>query len=233
MSLRKNIHVDLTGQKFGMLTVIEKSLSINKKVKWKCICECGEFTFVRTDFLKEVDFPRSCGCMNSTLKNRLLTQERLKELFSYDSKTGEFLRIKSLKGGVKKGSIAHGAAALSGHRSIGVDGKRYQFHRLAWLYVHGEWPKGEIDHIDHNPANNAISNLRDGTRSQNMQNLIGPTKRNNSGYLGVRWCTQMRAWQARIGKNYVHHNLGYFSTAEEASAAYLSKKREIHEFCTI
>lgn len=231
--MRKNIHVDLSGQKFGMLTVIEKAPSLNKKVKWHCVCECGELTSVRTDFLKEPDLPRSCGCMNRTLKHRPLTQERLKEIFSYDVQSGEFLRIKSLKGGQKNGFIASGTAARTGHLSIGVDGKKYQAHRLAWFYVHGEWPEGEIDHIDHNPANNAISNLRDGTRAQNMQNLIGPTKRNTSGYLGVRWCTQMRAWQARIGKNYVHHNLGYFSTAEEASAAYLSKKREIHEFCTI
>ena len=141
--------------------------------------------------------------------------------------------MKSLKGGVKKGSIARGVASHSGHLSISVDGKGYMAHRLAWLYVHGEWPKGEIDHIDSNPANNAMSNLRDGTRAQNMQNLIKPRSNNKSGYLGVRWCTQMRAWQARIGKNSVYHNLGYFSTADEASAAYISKKREIHEFCTI
>lgn len=231
--MRKNIHVDLSGQKFGMLTVIEKMPSIARKTRWHCVCECGSHSVVRVDFLKQEHLPRSCGCMNRTLKNRPLTQERLKELFSYDAKTGEFLRIKSLKGGQKDGFIAFGSTSKTRHRSIGVDGKRYQAHRLAWFYVHGEWPKGEIDHIDHNPENNAMSNLRDGTKAQNMQNLIKPRSNNKSGYLGVWWCKGMRAWKAGICKERIYETIGYFSTAEEASIAYINRKREIHEFCTI
>lgn len=231
--MSNSTYIDLTGKKFGMLYVISRAENKGKRIIWNCLCDCGKTALSRGDFLKNEQAPRSCGCMNKTLKNRALTQARLKELFSYSEETGEFIRVRSLKGGVKKGFKTKGHPGKSGRFLMSVDGRKYLTHRLVWMYVHGEFPNGEIDHIDNNPSNNLISNLRVGTKAQNMQNLVKPKINNTSGYLGVRWCKVMRAWQARISKNRVCENLGYFSTAKEAGDAYINRKRELHEFCTI
>ncbi|MDD0156969.1 HNH endonuclease signature motif containing protein, partial [Shigella flexneri] len=71
-----------------------------------------------------------------------------------------------------RGAVGKVAGTISyGYNAINIDGVRYFAHRLAWLYVYGEWPKQEIDHIDRNRRNNAISNLRDVSRVVNALNV--------------------------------------------------------------
>lgn len=96
-------------------------------------------------------------------------------------------------------------------------------HRLAWLYVHGEWPDGELDHIDRNPGNNAIANLRLASTGQNGANT-GPRLSNSSGCKGISPTRVHRSkpWFARVGSQF----LGYFATAEEAARAYDAAARE-------
>ena len=87
-----------------------------------------------------------------------LTQERLKELLKYFPRTGRFRwRVRGPRGEPvgREAGTRHG-----GYRSIGIDGVRHYEHRLAWLYVHGEHPTGDIDHDNGNPADNRISNLK-------------------------------------------------------------------------
>lgn len=102
--------------------------------------------------------------------------------------------------------------------SIGTKRKRryYFAHRVLWAMFYGEWPKGEIDHIDGNPANNAIGNLRDVTAAENRRNM--PLQRNNkSGYPGVRYCRW--GWQAYICAGRKTRHLGTFKTKEQAISA--------------
>ena len=95
----------------------------------------------------------------------MISQEQLKELLSHDPVAGGF-RWRVTRGGKRAGSIA-GRVRPYGYIHIKIDGKNYYAHQLAWLYVHGEFVP-EINHIDCDPSNNRIANLRPATHSQNL-----------------------------------------------------------------
>lgn len=165
------------------------------------------------------------------MSKALLTNARLKELLSYDASSGTFKWIRTNSRRKVAGSPAGVRHKVDGRIYIGVDGRLYKAHRLAWLYMHGTWPLGGIDHIDGNPANNAISNLRTADQSENMQNLHRPHRDSSTGFLGV---TRRRGrFEARISCRGDRRLLGTFDTAEEAHAAYLMAKAEMHPFATI
>lgn len=99
----------------------------------------------------------------------MLTQERLKEAFDYNEISGEFIwKIKAGSRGVI-GAIA-GSKRHDGYIIIRLDKDRYLAHRLAWFYIHGLWPSEFIDHINGNPSDNRIDNLRETSMSENMRN---------------------------------------------------------------
>ena len=156
----------------------------------------------------------------------MLTQARLKELLSYDPLTGEFTNLKSGKGRKPVGAVV-GSTSNSGYTTSMVDGKNYQHHRLAWLYVHGSFPPADLDHRDGVRANNRLVNLREATRSENCQNA---TKRadNTSGETGV-WPVGKR-WRAKVCVDGRECHVGYFPTKELAREAYLAAKAEMHKF---
>jgi len=144
----------------------------------------------------------------------------------YDPETGFFIR-KFNKMGSKK---FHGKVA--GYKSkgsilIGVGGRAYFAHRLAWLYVYGEWPKNDIDHIDGNSLNNKLSNLRLATPSENLRNR-GKQKNNKSGYKGVYFNTQKNKWQAKINVHNKAYHLGYYDSPQEAGESYILASKELH-----
>jgi len=124
------------------------------------------------------------------------TAARVRELLFYDPNTGVFTwRLN--RGGRKAGSVAGRGGHQRGYRLIGVDGKTYLEHRLAWLYVTGEWPQDEVDHIDGKTDNNRIANLRQASRVQNSQNskrYVGAT----SMHPGVYWNKSRGKWAVRI-----------------------------------
>ena len=147
----------------------------------------------------------------------LLNQDRLKEVLQYQEDTGEFTWLKTTSNraiaGSKAGSVSHG------YISIRVDKKRYFAHRLAWLYVYGKFPSKNIDHIDCNSQNNAISNLREASQSENLANIRISVK-NTSGYKGVHFHKGTNKWRAVVSVDNKPKHLGLFSTATEASNAY-------------
>lgn len=147
-----------------------------------------------------------------------LTAKRLRHLLAYDQKTGLFKWAVSAKR-VKRGDAAGRLNPSNGYIEIGVDGRRYLAHRLAWLYVHGVWPTDCIDHIDRNATNNRIDNLRLATISQNGWNK-GIGSNNTSGVKGVSWIVSRRRWQATIKKDGKNINLGWFVDIGEATNAY-------------
>lgn len=161
-----------------------------------------------------------------------LTADRLRELFDYDQQTGVFVRKRSIKGGFRVGDIA-GTNNGRGYIVISVDGKKYVAHRLAWLYVHGEWPKQRIDHINGEPQDNRLANLRDVSQQVNLQNVRRATSRSLSGMLGAHWDGRRGLWSARIRADGRTVFLGRFNTPDAAQKAYLLAKRRLHDGCTI
>ncbi|MGQ5734206.1 HNH endonuclease [Serratia sp. IR-2025] len=151
--------------------------------------------------------------------HEVLTRDRLLEVLDYNKETGVFLWKKKLSA---RGAVGKVAGTNSyGYCAINIDGVRYFAHRLAWLYAYGDWPNKEVDHIDRNRMNNAISNLRDVSRVVNALNN-SPQSINSSGIKGVTFCKQRGTWQAQIniaGKNIT---LGRYQSIDEAAIAYNS-----------
>ncbi|MFN7883268.1 MAG: HNH endonuclease [bacterium] len=156
-----------------------------------------------------------------------LTAERLRELLDYCPRTGAF-RWRKSRGGKIEGSVA-GYSAKNGYLQLGVDKKLYLAHRLAWLYVYGEWPARDVDHANGDRRDNRAANLRLASRSQNMQNQRRAHKDSKSGYLGVGLHAS-GLWRASITIDRTHTHLGYFKTPEEAHEAYIAAKTQLHPF---
>lgn len=160
----------------------------------------------------------------------MLTQERLKELLSYDPETGLFTWLSQHGARVRTGSVA-GSRTVKRYIRIGVDGALYMAHRLAWLYTYGVWPPQEIDHRDGVRWNNVLSNLRLATPSQNSQNQRGAHRDGTSGFLGVSRAG--KKWKGQITYGGENVYLGRFDTAEQAHAAYLAAKAAQHPHQTL
>lgn len=160
-----------------------------------------------------------------------LTQERLKELLDYNPETGVFTwKAKSAPAAskVKIGDVA-GSFETKGYKRIKINYKQYKSHRLAWLYVNGRWPAEELDHIDGNPGNNSISNLRECSRAENTENRA-PQGKHSSGLIGVSWNERKQKWKAVIAKDRKSIFLGYFHCKYEAHKEYQQAKRQLHQF---
>ncbi len=156
--------------------------------------------------------------IHKALKARpALTAETVKTIFDYNALTGALLwKIHSAK--CLPGSRA-GSPDNTGRWKVGYKGKDYLISRIAWLYMYGEWPKYDIDHIDLDCGNDSIANLRDIPHSQNMANTR--VRRNNKlGVKGVTRDHQRYLYRAEITQNGVNKHLGRFETIEEAKAAY-------------
>ncbi|PNE10603.1 MAG: HNH endonuclease [Beijerinckiaceae bacterium] len=116
----------------------------------------------------------------------MITAERLRELLHYEPQTGEFTRRVAMSGrGASVGDIA-GKVTKKGYREISVGGSRHKAHRLAWLYMTGEWPKDQIDHVNLNKGDNRWCNLREADNSKNRANTPPPST-STSGYKGAHW----------------------------------------------
>lgn len=161
-----------------------------------------------------------------------ISAERLKSLYRYDKSAGVFVFV-TARGPKKAGDIA-GTVRSDGYWVNQIDGRFYQMHRLVWFYVNGVWPIGEIDHIDGNPGNNRIENLRDVSPLVNKQNLHrAAVNKKYSNLLGAQWCDQRKCWRSSIRVNGETRFLGVFDTDFAAHCAYVKAKRELHEGCTI
>ena len=156
-----------------------------------------------------------------------LTAERLRHLLDFDPDTGVFRwRIKWYR--MNAGDVA-GSPDGRGYLRIVISGRSYKSHRLAWLHVHGEWPEGDIDHINGDRSDNRVTNLKVCTNAENGQNR-GLNRNNKSGYVGVSFHAQTGKWQAHIHANGRRHRLGEFQDKEEAAIAYANAKTKLHPY---
>jgi hypothetical protein len=168
-------------------------------------------------------------------ENSIENPEKIKDLLKYDPDTGIFTWIgksATRANRTKVGSQA-GSLAQNGYTIISIFGNRILAHRLAWFFVYNKFPDKHIDHINGNRNDNRIENLRDISHKINCQNKKAPSSNNKSGYLGVHFSKVSNKWTSQITINRKCKSLGLFKTPEEAYAAYLRAKREIHEGCTI
>lgn len=137
---------------------------------------------------------------------------------SYDPDTGVFTA--RVSAGRRKAGDRCGYADSLGYMKLGFNGKWVLGHRLAWRIIKGEWPSGEIDHINGNPSDNRIANLRVATRSQNVMN----TRRGN----GVCWKHSRKKWQVLIKAGGRSHYIGLFADRSEADSAAAEAIRNLH-----
>lgn len=153
---------------------------------------------------------------------------------SYCEDTGIFTN-KITRGPRSKAGESPSYVDKHGYMLARLDWKLYPLHRLAWLYVHGEFPQNFIDHINGKKNDNRICNLRPATQAQNTQNQRKPRKDNTSGYLGVTKCKDRLGdlWVAQVQLNKKLAYSSVHSTPEEAHQAYIEAKRRLHEYCTI
>lgn len=151
-----------------------------------------------------------------------LTQKRLQEVLSYDPETGSFAWRNP-----KRNAAWHvGYRQSHGYLMVCIDYGRFLLHRLAWLYMTGEWPTKHIDHINGNRTDNRFKNLRDVTCAENAQNKKSAHRDSKTGLLGVTPCNgRFRATIFSKGK---HVSLGVHDTPDLAQAAYLSAKKNLH-----
>ena len=144
-----------------------------------------------------------------------LTSGHLRSILNYNPQTGVFIWINPPRQHPRMKGKAAGCLS-TGYVMIKIGGRGFKAHRLAWLYVHGEWPAGRIDHKDGNPFNNAIANLRVATQAQNCANAA----RWNGKELpkGVRRLGSK--FQARISHSKKLIHLGSYETPGAAADAY-------------
>ncbi|AVX37811.1 HNH endonuclease signature motif containing protein [Yersinia massiliensis] len=133
----------------------------------------------------------------------------LKEALKYNPETGNF--TSALHSGVK----VRGMIAENGYLKVSFNKQVFFAHRLAWFYVHGKWPTADIDHINGNPSDNRLCNLREATRARNTHNQrLG--KSNTSGARCVSWSRNAKRWVIQITRFGHRFNLGTHADKEKA-----------------
>lgn len=152
--------------------------------------------------------------------NPELTQSDVKEIFEYKDGALYWRVCFSHRAMIGSRAGCHGKGGGGAGRvgkdrvQVWVKKKIYYAHRLIYLYHHGVLPK-QIDHIDGNPLNNKIENLRAATNAQNQIN-IGLTSQNTTGYKGVYKVKRNKPYKAVLARKHI----GYFATAIDAARAY-------------
>ena len=141
-------------------------------------------------------------------------QETLHELMRLDSSTGHLYWRERPSRNVDISKPA-GCANPRGYRRIVIKGRMHYAHRLVWLYVHGCWPKSQIDHINGVKLDNRLENLRDVTNHENQKNQT-MYKTNTSGHVGVCWDKGRGNWNAQIQIDGKRKNLGRYVDLQDA-----------------
>lgn len=156
----------------------------------------------------------------------MITQDYLKHFLDYNSNTGVFTWKINRTKNTKAGDVA-GYNMPDGYIRITLGGIKYKAHRLAWLYVNGVMPELMIDHINGNPSDNRIQNLRLATDNQNQYNKKISIN-NTSGIKGVSFHKPSKRWQASIRINGKRLHLGYFDDIKIAESIIIDARIKYH-----
>lgn len=155
-----------------------------------------------------------------------LTQEKLKKELYYDPQTGQFIWRKGRNNGRVAGWKE--PRPTGGERlRIKVDYKTYYASRLAWLYMTGQWPEEEVDHVNRDSLDNRWENLRAATIAQNRSNT-GVRSHNKLGVKGVACTRNGKRFTARIRVHGKRVFLGTFDDVPSAQNAYTQAAKRLH-----
>ena len=143
----------------------------------------------------------------------MLTQERIKQMFEY-REDGHLIRKQTTSRLGKVGEVAGTLKATKDYYVIGLDGKRYQAHRVVFMYHHGFLPEF-VDHKNGNGLDNRIENLRVATKSENCRNRT-LHRNNQSGFKNVAWVKSNNAWSVSLSVNGKKKHIGFFKDIEFA-----------------
>ncbi|MFA6903333.1 MAG: HNH endonuclease signature motif containing protein [Gallionellaceae bacterium] len=158
----------------------------------------------------------------------MLSQQLLKRILSYDPETGIFTYLEKTAKRISIGKIA-GCKTKNGYLVIKINGIRFRLHRLAFLYMTGNLPTNEVDHINHIKTDNRWANLRNATRIQNARNKSGAYKNNlSTGLIGSYKPKDKTKFRAMISVEGKVVHLGYFSNPLDANQAYIDAKNKYH-----
>ena len=153
----------------------------------------------------------------------MITQDQVRELFNY--RNGKLYWKATVNNKTKKGNIV-GTRTQQGYYQCCINYKIHLLHRVIFVYHYGYLPK-VIDHIDGNPSNNKIENLREATGSQNNYNSK-LNKRNLSGVKGVSWDGSREKWIASITVAKKQKNLGRYDNIFDAACRAMSVRNTEH-----
>ena len=163
----------------------------------------------------------------------MITQQRLKQLFSYNPETGVFVRLVKTNSRARAGTVA-GTLRPDGYLKVQIDKRPYMLHRLAWLYMTGHMPPDWLlmDHKNQIKTDNRWDNLRLADHSQNGQNIRQVQGRENrtSEHRGVHWDGRRQKWFAQIALHGRKKFIGRFNDEASALAAYEAARDTIHPF---
>lgn len=220
--------IDLTGQRFGRLTVIERAENKGKQTRWRCKCDCGNETIIRSTDLTS-GASKSCGCLR--LEKSI---ERAKIYFKdtgikYNKKYNRYDLSGEFGIGFTQNNIPfyfdlvdydkikdycwhiNDSGYLISH--ISKSNQRIRLHRLVMGCVPNDGLL--VDHINHDTLDNRKSNLRIVNYRQNAMNMI-KKETNTSGATGVSWDKEKNKWCVSITDNYKTIFLGYYFDFNEA-----------------
>ena len=130
---------------------------------------------------------------------------------NYNPDTGLFFAITNIEKPI-------GTRNKDGYIVFRANKKLFYAHRVAFFLINGFVPK-IIDHINRNPSDNRIVNLREATATLNAQNKV---------FKGVTKPKHTKKWAAAITCNRKRLHLGYFDSAEQAHEAYILAKQKYH-----
>jgi HNH endonuclease/AP2 domain len=151
----------------------------------------------------------------------VIAVEDLRSLLRYEPETGKLLWHRRGRVSFDRrwaGLQAFTAKDTHGYLCGAICGERVLAHRVVWALTYGEWPQGEIDHINGDRTDNRIENLRLVSGAENQRNKKRYT-RNKSGVAGVSWHASTGKWQAQINVAGRQVHLGIFDRIEDAAAA--------------
>jgi hypothetical protein len=153
------------------------------------------------------------------------TQTYVREVFDY-LPDGSFARKIATSRSTRAGQTVAGTLLDNGYRRMTLNGRRVLAHRMVWFWHHGTWPQ-RIDHINGNPSDNRIENLRECTHAQNMWNA--KARAGMTGVKGVLWVENKRKYRVRLRVNGKRLSFGYFHSLDEAREAITAAREHYHK----
>ena len=149
---------------------------------------------------------------------------RIEDCIKLDKDTGELTWRLRVNNAVRVGQVI-GTKHNKGYKFFRLNRTFYFNHRVVWYLAYGEWPQGEIDHINGDKSDNRLKNLRDVTHQQNMLNKA--SQQATSKFKGVHWHKKNKKWRATLWNGTSKLHLGMFNCEKEAALAYDQAAKEV------